>query len=172
MNRPIDIRRITLMALMAALVWVLTAQARIPIPATNGYIHLGDAGIAFAACAFGPWVAMLAGGLGTALADLMGYPQWAVFSLVIHGIQGWAMGQIVRKTVNAGTVVLSIAGGAFIVVAGYFAVSSVMSGANVALSEVPLNILQALGGSIVGVSLYFAVCRAYPPLRQYGERGR
>ena len=58
----INIRRITLTALMAALIFVLTTVPRIPVPATGGYVHLGDAGIAFAAAAFGPWVAMAAGG--------------------------------------------------------------------------------------------------------------
>ncbi len=172
MNRSVDIRRITLTALMAALIVVLTTVPRIPIPATSGYVHLGDAGIAFAAYAFGPWVAMLAGGLGTALADLMGYPQWAIFSLIVHGAQGWAMGQIVRKTVNAGTIALSVIAGTAIVAAGYFAAGSILNGPVVAMTEILPNTLQGLSGGIVGIPLYFAVRQAYPPLRRYGERGQ
>jgi uncharacterized membrane protein len=84
-----DIRRITLTALLAALIFVLTRYLQILIPATQGYIHLGDAGITFAAYAFGPWAALLSGGLGTALADLSsGYAQWAFLLAAVHGAQG------------------------------------------------------------------------------------
>lgn len=170
MNRSIDIRRITLTALMAALIVVLTYVPRIPIPASGGYIHLGDAGITFAAYAFGPWVALVAGGLGTALADLLGYPQWAIFSLIIHGAQGWTMGQVMRKSVNAGRIALSVVSGTLIVVAGYFLASCIMSGPAVALTELIPNSIQGLSGGAVGIPLYFAVRRAYPPLRRYRER--
>ncbi len=170
MNRSINIRRMTLTALMAALIVVLTTVPRIPVPATGGYVHLGDAGIAFAAYAFGPWVAMLAGGLGTALADLMGYPQWAIFSLIVHGVQGWLMGQIVRKTINAQIVVISVVTGIAVVVVGYFLAGSILNGPAFAVTELFPNALQGLSGGIVGIPLYFAVRQAYPPLRRYGER--
>lgn len=170
MTRPVNIRRITLTALMAALIFVLTTLPRIPVPATGGYVHLGDAGVAFAAVAFGPWVAMAAGGLGTAMADLLGFPQWAIFSLVVHGVQGLLIGLVVRRglTVVRGVVatLISIA----VIVGGYFVAGLILESQAVAVLEILPNTLQALSGSVVGFPLYWAVRRAYPPLETYSER--
>lgn len=170
MSATLNIRRITLTALLAALIFVLTRYLQIPIPATQGYIHLGDAGITFAAYAFGPWVALLSGGLGTALADLSsGYAQWAVFSLLIHGAQGGAMGWLTRKQVTSRTVILSIVVGVAIVVGGYLLAGIVLVGFGKAVTEAPFNTLQALSGGVIGAPLYFAVLRAYPLLARYKD---
>ena len=170
MSRDVDIGRMTLIAMMGALIFVLTALARIPIPATGGYVHLGDAAITFTAYAFGPWVAMVAGGMGTALADILGYPQWAIFSLLVHGLQGMAMGWIVRKRINAVTVLLSVVIGAVIVVAGYFAAGAFLVGVGPASLELIPNTLQGISGGVIGVPLYLAVRRAYPPLETRSRR--
>jgi uncharacterized membrane protein len=166
----VNIRRMTLTALMAALIFVLTTVPRIPVPATGGYIHLGDAGIAFAACAFGPWVAMAAGGLGTALADLVGFPQWAVFSLIVHGLQGLAMGVIFRKGLNWLTAVVATVFSIVTIVAGYFVAGVLLESSAVAVLEILPNTIQAVSASLIGLPLYWAVRRAYPALESYSER--
>ena len=167
MSDSVDIRRMSLIALMGALIFVLTAIPRIPVPATGGYVHLGDAGITFAAYAFGPWVALFAGGMGTAMADMLGFPQWALFSLLVHGLQGYLVGMIVKRAVNVWTVVLSVAAGAAIVVGGYFIAGTILQGAGVATLELIPNTIQGLSGGIVGVPLYLAVRKAYPPLSHF-----
>lgn len=166
----VNIRRMTLTALMAALIFVLTTVPRIPVPATGGYIHLGDAGIAFAACAFGPWVAMASGGLGTALADLMGFPQWAVFSLIVHGLQGLALGIVFRKGLNWLTAVVASVISIVIVVAGYFLAGTLLESTATAVLEIIPNTIQALSAGLIGIPLYWAVRRAYPALEAYSER--
>ncbi len=170
MTKPIDIRRITLTALMAALIFVLTTLPRVPVPATGGYVHLGDAGVTFAASAFGPWVAMAAGGLGTAMADLLGFPQWAIFSLIVHGLQGLAIGLILRRGLNVVSGVAATLASVAIVVGGYFIAGVILIGQGAAAVEILPNTLQALSGSIVGIPLYWAVRRAYPPLERYSDR--
>lgn len=80
-----DPRVLAVTAVMTAIVFVLTRMVQVPTPA-RGYVHLGDAGVFFGAFAFGPWVGAVAGGLGTALADVTsGFPQWAVFSFLKIG---------------------------------------------------------------------------------------
>jgi uncharacterized membrane protein len=59
--------------------------------------------------------------------------------------------------------------GTVVLVGGYFLAEVVLLSAAVALTEVPLNIVQGLVGGLVGISLYFAVARAYPPLPRYRE---
>ena len=113
---------------------------------------------------------MVAGGMGTALADILGYPQWAIFSLLIHGVQGMAVSWIVRKRINAMTVLLSVVIGAAIVVAGYFAAGTFLVGVGAASLEVIPNTLQGISGGVIGVPLYLAVRRAYPPLETRSRR--
>lgn len=167
--QPINIRRITLTALMAALIFVLTWIPRVPVPGPGGYVHLGDAGVTFAACAFGPWVAMASGGLGTSLADLVGFPQWAIFSLFVHGFQGAVLGMIFRRGLNWVRAILATLVSVVIVTAGYFVAGFILDGLAVAITEIPFNVIQALSGSVIGIPLYWAVQQAYPPLGTYRE---
>ncbi|MDR7521622.1 MAG: ECF transporter S component [Armatimonadota bacterium] len=90
-------REVALTGLMAALVLVITRAFVLPIPQTKGFFNLGEAGVYLAAVLFGPRVGALAGGIGSALADLtLGYAQYAPFTLVIKGIEGALVGTIAR----------------------------------------------------------------------------
>lgn len=168
-RRSFDPRVLAVTAVMTAIVFVLTRLVQIPTPA-RGYIHLGDAGILFSAFAFGPWVGAVAGGLGTGLADITsGYPQWAIFSLLIHGAQGWAVGWTSTRWEGLRGLVLSTVLGAVIVVVGYLIAGIILVGVGAALAELPLNIIQVTAGAVVGVPLFVAVRQAYPPILRLGR---
>jgi len=80
-------------ALGIALVALATMSIQIPVPQTRGYINLGDTVIFVFAMLFGARIGALAGGVGSALADLLtGYAHWAPFTLVIKGIEGLLVG--------------------------------------------------------------------------------
>ncbi len=163
-------RTLAVTAVMTAVVFVLTGLVRVPTPA-RGYIHLGDAAIFFSAFAFGPWVGAVAGGLGTGLADIAGgYPQWAIFSLLIHGAQGWVVGWTSGRWPGLAGLILSAVVGGVIVVVGYLGAGMLLSGPAAALGELPLNILQVGTGAVVGILLFLAVRRAYPPIAHWGNR--
>jgi uncharacterized membrane protein len=158
------------MVLMTAIVFVLTRVIQVPTPVV-GYIHLGDLGVFFSAFAFGPLVGAVAGGLGTALADLTSpYAQWAVFSLLIHGAQGWAAGWLAARWPGVRGLVAACVAGIAIVVAGYLLAGTILVGLAAALTEVPLNLIQASVGAVVAVPLYAAVRQAYPPITRFGSR--
>jgi len=90
-------RDIALTGLMTAMVLVITRAFVLPIPQTKGFFNLGEAGVYMAAVLFGPAVGALAGGIGSALADLtLGYAQYAPFTLVIKGVEGALVGLIAR----------------------------------------------------------------------------
>ena len=90
--------RIALLAIMIAVTTVFTVIPKIPIPGTEGYLNLSDVAITFAGVAFGPIVGLVAGGVGPALADLMGgYGQWAGISLLAHGLEGFLIGLFARQ---------------------------------------------------------------------------
>ncbi|MBR4376069.1 MAG: ECF transporter S component [Spirochaetia bacterium] len=158
-------------AILTAVTVVMTIAVRIPVAPTRGYINLGDLAIYFTALSFGPVTAFIAGGLGTAIADILsGFSQWAPFSFIIHGLQGLAVGlifKILLKKENNFSVILSgiivFAVGTVIMAGGYFAVGSIMAGTGAAVVEIPGNIVQNLAGIIGGYLLYSAVKKAYPP---------
>jgi len=149
--RPV--RALALMALFSALVTVATLVIRIPIPITKGYFNLGDTVIFIAAALLGPVYGLVAGGVGSALADVIGgYAHFAPWTLVIKGIEGLIAGALLRlvrvdpeKIVRA----MMILGGMFLIaglwmVIGYFAAEYVIYAFDItpALAELPFNILQ------------------------------
>ncbi|MBS6561206.1 MAG: ECF transporter S component, partial [Clostridiales bacterium] len=80
-------KKLVLSALFAALICVATFTIRIPIVATNGYIHLGDALVILAGIFLSPASAFLAAGIGSCLADLFGgYIIYVPATFFIKGI--------------------------------------------------------------------------------------
>jgi len=89
---------ISLTALMAALCCIMTMIFQIYVPATYGYFNLGEVGVYFSALLFGPIVGAMAGGIGSMLADiLLGYPHYALATLLIKGLEGFAVGYLSHK---------------------------------------------------------------------------
>ena len=167
LNNP---RILALTGVMTALVLALTRPI---VPTPVGYTHLGDSAIYFATFAFGPWVGLVAGGIGTGLADIFsgGYAHFAPLSLMVHGLQGFVAGAIYRKRQDIMGLVAGVIAGGLIVVGGYFigeALFSIWGGMAGAIGELPFNVMQVLVGS-VGAAIYLAVARAYPRLRQSEE---
>ncbi len=158
-------RNLSLVAMMTALVLALTRSA---VPNAVGYNHLGDIAIFFTAFAFGPWAALIAGGLGTALADVLGgYAQFAPLSFVVHGLQGFVAGWLYAKRPTTLGLILATVIGGVVVVAGYFAGESLipaLGGPSKAVLEIAPNVLQVLIGAI-GAVVYILVAQAYPRLR-------
>lgn len=168
----ITVRDIALVTVMTAAVCALTFVVKVPIPATGGYIHLGDVAANFGALAFGPWLGFLIAGGGMAIADLLaGYVSFAAGTFVIHGLQAVVVAYIGRNRKPWVMLLAAIAGGA-VVVAGYFVYEWLILriGALAAAQEVPANMLQVTSG-LVGVPVYLLVARAYPPLTRWAERG-
>lgn len=166
-----DVRRIALVVVMAAVVCVLTYFPKVPVPATGGYVHLGDLGATFAALAFGPWLGFLIAGGGMAVADLIGgYAVYAPATLIIHGFQAVAVAYLGQRRKSWIRFVAAGVGG-LIVVGGYFLYQWLVLrlGVAPALVEVPFNIVQASVG-LIGVPLYLLVRRAYPPLVRWTQR--
>ena len=81
----INVAQMCVTAVLMALTCVATMVVQIPIPL--GYAHLGDSVILISAYFFGPVVGALAGGIGSAMADILtGYAIWALPTLLIKTI--------------------------------------------------------------------------------------
>ena len=145
-----------LSGVMAALVFVTTMMIRIPVPATQGYINIGDCMIFLSALLFGPLVGGFAGGVGSALADLVGYPSYILYTLVIKGMEGLIVGSLTTGKNSWRDIPVVIVAG-IEMIAGYFIVESYLYGVGSALAELPGNVFQASFGVIIAIPLCFAV---------------
>ena len=85
--------KISVSAMMAALVCVATVAFQVYIPETHGYFNIGEVAVYISAILFGPVVGGVAGGFGSALADIItGYGYYAPGTFVIKGFEGLIVG--------------------------------------------------------------------------------
>ena len=156
--------QISLMAIMAALVAVGTIVIRIPNP-MGGYFNVGDVMIFVAALTFNPLVGGFAGGVGSAIADAIGFPVFVIPTLIIKGLEGLIAGAISnRKSMFRDVLAVVLAGCEMIV--GYFLVEWLVLqwGLVGALAEVPANVAQIVVGGVVGVPIALVVRRRLPEI--------
>jgi uncharacterized membrane protein len=173
-SSPSTAMKIALAAVFGALVFVVTSLIPpIAIPATSGYFNLGETIIYVAALVFGPLTAVLAGGIGSMLADLyLGFAFFAPGTLIIKGLEGAIVGFLnfkLRKLIPNSTfrASLSILIGGLEMVLGYFLYETLALGYPfaAALVEVPFNLVQMAIGLIVAIPIMHAVLRVYPSLK-------
>lgn len=146
---------LVLNGLMIALVCMATMVIQVPIPMTEGYVNIGDSIIFVASILFGPISGMIAGGFGSALADILtGYSHWALFTLLIKGFEGYIVGIIVRKNTNLINNILATSLGVIIMVSGYLLAGTFLQGSFiVALGSVSSNMIQGIVSIIIGIPI-------------------
>jgi len=147
--------KLALTAGLAATTTVATMLVQIPIPPTRGYLNFGDIMVFTSALLFGRFVGGLAGGIGSAMADIItGYGYFAPYTLIIKGLEGLLAGAI-RDGRSTRRDVLGWFVGAVAMVTGYFLVEAYVLGFGLpaALVEVPSNAIQVLSGAIIAIPL-------------------
>ncbi len=151
------VRKLVLAGLMTALVYIATALLpRLPIPFTQGgYVHLGDSMIFIAAILLGWKYGAFVGGVGSALADILGgYAIWAIPTLIIKAIMGGVVGFMAHESKNptiknAKSILSIIVSGGWILLGFYLnnMLKTVFSDANLAntlIEELKLSGQEAL----------------------------
>lgn len=159
--------QISLMAIMAALVTVGTLTFRIPNP-MGGYFNVGDVMIFVCALTFNPIISGLAGGLGSAIADIIGFPLFAIPTLIIKGLEGFLASLITNKK-NIFRDVLAVVVAGSEMITGYFLAElyPLQWGLGGALAEVPGNIAQIVIGGLLGIPIAFVLRRRLPEILKY-----
>lgn len=148
-----SLRKIVVLALITALNVAFARVFLLPVPFTNGNINLCDAGIVFVALLYGKKAGATVGALSGFLLDLLGgYPQYLLFSLVIHGAQGAVVGAAFPQTKYRFFKILGLAVG--VLVGGYFIADSLLYGFLAGFFGIGTNLLQGLCGTSVGYFLY------------------
>ena len=162
-----NIKTLVLRAALVALTMVATIVIQIPTPATKGYLNLGDSVVFISALLFGPITGAIAGGFGSALADLFtGHTLWAPMTLIIKGIEGLMVGVLFRLTRRSltegwgiGLALLVVLLGGLWMVFGYFVCEIFLFGFAPAAAGAPGNLVQAIGSVCVALPVAVALAR-------------
>lgn len=158
---PYNSLSLSMIGIFGAFTCVVTMVIAFPIPATNGFINIGDAVVMITGLLFGPIIGGIAGGIGSSLADLfLGFGIYAPATLVIKGLEGFIVGLIAnpkkRHKLNYRDFIAVIVGG-FTMIFGYFFYEVMIYGLPSALYEFILNSIIQFGlGSIIALAFIFA----------------
>lgn len=158
--KDFSVKKLAIASLLMALTIIATIIITIPIPATNGYIHLGDVMVLVSSTILGPVFGGLVGGIGSAMADLIkGYPHWIIFTLIIKTVEGMVFGYFVKKNNSSSKLNLSMIIGIIlsilIMVVGYYFASVILTGNFISpLTSVPANLIQGIAGGVLYTILY------------------
>ena len=147
-----DIRtnRLVITALMTCLVLLGTILFRIPVPMTQGYVHLGDAMIYVGVLLLGKKQGAVAAALGSSLADVLGgFAFWVPWTLIIKFAMAFTAGFLIEKTSK----VFSLISGGLVMCAGYLIAERIMYGSwALAAVGIPWNIGQFAVGIAVALA--------------------
>ena len=134
--------------LFIALGYVATTVLMVPSP-TGGYMNLGDTVVLLGAYLLGPVYGAIAGGVGPALADLLGgYGIYVPATLVIKALMGVTAALLYRalQKKDWALLVCGVAAEAIMVV-GYCLFDGFLAGNLAAgLAGIPSNLMQAAFG--------------------------
>jgi len=151
-------KKMTITALFMALTCISTMIIKLPTPGTGGYVHLGDAFVILSGILLGPIYGAIAGGIGSALADLLGgYFIYVPITLIVKALIALGTGLIYHQfTKNLHNIIFKcILCGIYataLVAGGYLFFESFLYG-SAALASVPANIGQGVSGLVISTIL-------------------
>ncbi len=143
--------------ILGFLVMVTVATMIIPIPVPGGgFFNFGDVMIVFIGLYAGKKAGAIAGGIGSAIADLLLFPLFAPITLIVKGLEGFICGLAHQKS-GFWQIIFPLIG-AIVIIVGYFIGEWFLPqlGKAVALADLPVNIVQALVGFVGGRTLFEA----------------
>lgn len=171
------ITALVMTGLMMCLVMVATMFIKIPIPFTQGYVHLGDSMIFLSVLILGKKNGAVAAGVGSALGDIIGgYAFWAPWTLLIKLVMAYILGAFVEHMEKSGkhhpthgvsaVEIMGMILAGIEMAAGYYITEAVMYGNYLApLASVPWNIGQFAVGMVIACILAAALCKT--PAKKY-----
>ncbi|NLL93107.1 MAG: ECF transporter S component [Clostridiales bacterium] len=152
-------KQICMIGLFMALICISTLFFKVPIP--GGYAHLGNGFIFLAAVLLGNPGAIIAAGVGSALADLLGgWFMWIMPTLLIKLLMGFVVASIAPRRFNIKSIrtLIAVVIGTFEMVAGYFIAGIVlMESIGASATQIPGLIIEDVVGIIVFYFVGFAL---------------
>lgn len=123
-----------LAAILIALTVTMSILVVIPVPGTHGLVTLCEVEIYISTILFGNPIGLIGGGASGFLIDIIsGYPVWCLFSLVIHGLQGFTVAYLSKNhKIELKTIILPLLAGSVVMVVGYGLATSLLIVGNLA----------------------------------------
>ena len=141
-------KKLTRLAMLTALTTALSLLFVLPVPQTKGVVTLCEAGIYTTALLLGGPSGAIVGSLSGGMIDfLSGYPEWALFSILIHGCQGYLTGRFRHYPLLAHCL------GSVTMILGYAAATTIMFGFGAGIASILSNSLQNVFGILVAFPL-------------------
>lgn len=136
--KKLNVQKLTLCGVMAALVFVMTYFPKIPVPVTGGYVHLGDGAIFLSVLLLGP-LGIPAAAVGSMLSDLIG------------GYMVYVLPTFLIKGLVALVALLSFLLAEAVMVLGYFLLEWALYGVASAAAAIGPNVVQGIAGVLIGM---------------------
>jgi len=177
MTNETKTHKLVLTALMTCLIMIAILFFRIPVPFTQGIVHLGDGLIFLAVLMLGTKYAIAAAALGAATANVIaGFAFWAPWTFVIKGGMALIMGTFIdvmmksqsEKSIfkpSAIRVMGMILSGIWMTVGYYIAGRLIYGNWMVALFGIPWDVGQFIVGIVIASALAAALSRT--PAKKY-----
>ena len=168
-------KRLSYLSLAIVLVCLATMMIQVPIPATKGFLNLGDSLVITLAIVFGARFGFWAGALGSALADILtGYLHWAPWTFIIKGLEGLIVGAIASKSFREKNSInyktgLGVFAGSMFMAFGYLIAGAVMYGWAASWIDMPANLVQGIGSAVVSIPVLYAL-RKIPAIFRSWEK--
>ena len=141
-------KKLTRLAMLTALTTALSLLFVLPVPQTKGVVTLCEAGIYTTALLLGGPSGAIVGSLSGGMIDfLSGYPGWALFSILIHGCQGYITGRFRHYPL------LALCLGSVTMILGYAAATTIMFGFGAGIASILSNSVQNVFGILVAFPL-------------------
>ena len=157
-NSEISARKLTITAILMAMNIIMSTSI-LSIPVPGGHMYLNDVIIVTAAVLLEPFYAMLVGGLGAFIGDLLFYPTPMFVSLVTHGLQAYVIALFVHRILKGkelkAAIVGSLIGWAITVVGYSFGRAYIYGTPEYAILKLPFQILQTGVGSALALLLCY-----------------
>lgn len=157
------IQRLTLAAMMAAIIAVATAFIKIQTGTNNGYIHIGDSFIYLASCILPAPYAVCSAAIGGAIADLFaGAVNWAPATAIIKALNVLPFIAVIKlfpkkqTIINIPTIFASVLS-SFITIFGYYFAEGILYGFTAAAVSTFIGLLQPAGSFAVFVLIGIAI---------------
>ncbi|KRM21155.1 ECF transporter S component [Latilactobacillus graminis] len=157
--------QLPLLAMLTALTVALSLLIIIPIPATKGFVTLCEVGIYTTAIMLGNPGGLAVGATSGLLIDLLsGYPEWCLFSLIIHGAQGFVVSHLTHGAPRPQKLIIPFICGSIVMVLGYFLATRLLFGWAAGITSIFSNIVQNGIGIVVTIPLVTSLSRIRPQL--------
>ncbi|HHU68671.1 MAG TPA: ECF transporter S component [Thermoanaerobacterales bacterium] len=145
---------LALYGVLSAAVVIATIVFRFPVPHSSLYgVNLGEAVIYITALLFGGLPAAIIGGVGSALADIVGgFPAWAPITFFVKGLEGLIVGYVYNKSGSTKDI-FAVFCGAAVMVIGYTIFAGLIYGLGAVPVEFIGDIIQTAFSGIIAIPI-------------------